>query len=226
MKQLLLDIQPSPSPTLENFVVGGNTELMKKLNGLDDEQLSKHSLILWGETGSGKTHLLQAAVAKFRERGLSAVYADAPSSYQVDQLQGDLVALDNVQKLDEAAQIALFNLFNRFREQDKLLLMAAPAAPAQLSLREDLKTRMAWGLVYKVVNLTDAEKTQALLSHAKQRGMQLSVEVVDYCLRHLRRDLPTLMATLDALDNWSLTAKRPVTVAMVREMIQTQPAVM
>jgi DnaA family protein len=226
VKQLLLDIQPSPSPTLDNFVIGGNGELIKMLNGLADQHYSKHSLILWGESGSGKTHLLQAAVAKIKERGLSAVYIDAPSSSQVDQLQGDVVALDNVQELDEAAQIALFNLFNRFREQDRLLLIAAPAAPAQLSLREDLKTRMAWGLVYKVANLTDAEKTQALLSHAKQRGMRLSEEVVEYCLRHMRRDLPTLMATLDALDNWSLTTKRPVTVAMVREMIQTQPAVL
>jgi DnaA family protein len=226
VKQLLLDIQPSPSPTLHNFVIGSNSELIMMLNDLADQNHSKHSLTLWGETGSGKTHLLQATVAKFRERGLSAVYTDAPMSYQVDQLQGDLVALDNVDKLDEAAQIALFNLFNRFREQNKLLLMAAPAAPAQLRLREDLKTRMAWGLVYKVANLTDTEKTQALLSHARQRGMRLSEEVVDYCLRHLRRDLPTLMATLDALDDWSLTTKKPVTVAMVREMIQTQPALL
>ncbi len=50
--------------------------------------------------------------------------------------------------------------------------------------------------------------------------MKLPDEVVDYCLRHLRRDLPTLMATLDALDQWSLTTKRPVTVPMLRKLLQ------
>lgn len=223
MKQLLLDIQPTPAPTLENFVVGDNSELMQTLKSLIEQTYSKCSLILWGEAGSGKTHLLRATVANAAQHGLSAVYLDAPLSYQVDQLQGDLVALDNVQRLDETAQIALFNVYNRFRDQGKLLLIASSTAPAQLTIRDDLKTRMAWGLVYKLASLTDAEKIQALLSHAQERGMRLSTEVVEYCLRHLRRDLPTLMATLDALDNWSLTAKRPVTVAMVREMVQMQP---
>lgn len=220
MKQLLLDIQPAPPPTLENFVSGGNGELVQAIKTLAKNATSQRSLMLWGQAGSGKTHLLMAAVAHATEQGQQATYLDAPTAALLDQQQAELVAVDNVHQLDETAQIALFNLFNRFREQGKVLLIAGSVAPARLDLRDDLKTRLAWGLVYQAVCLTDAEKAQALQHHAKERGMRLPEDVVDYCLRHLRRDLPTLMATLDALDNWSLTTKKPVTVAMVRQMVQ------
>lgn len=201
-------------------MIGSNAELLKALRTLIESAVDQRSLTLWGEVGSGKSHLLRAVVQFATERGLHAQYLDVPTAELVDQQQGDLVALDNVQSLNEAAQIALFNLFNRFREQGKVLLVAAPVAPAQLNLRDDLKTRLAWGLVYQVASLTDAEKIQALKKHAQERGMKLPEDVVEYCLRHLRRDLPTLMATLDALDEWSLTAKKPVTVSMVRQMTQ------
>lgn len=216
MKQLLLDIQPAPLPTLENFVPGGNNELLQALRNLVEGVSSQRSLVLWGPSGSGKTHLLRAAALQQQ----AALYLDAPSATDINSVQGDFVALDHVERLGDDAQIALFNLFNRFREQGKVLLVAASSAPSQLALRDDLKTRLGWGLVYQVVSLTDAEKAEALQQHARERGMRLPEEVVEYCLRHLRRDLPTLMATLDALDDWSLTAKKPVTVAVVRQMMQ------
>jgi DnaA family protein len=89
-----------------------------------------------------------------------------------------------------------------------------------MDLRDDLATRLAWGLVYQLHPLTDEEKAQALKTHAKERGMKLPNEVVDYCLRYLRRDLPTLMAVLNALDEWSLTEKKPVTVPMLKKLLQ------
>ncbi len=223
MKQLLLDIQPASPPTLENFVVGGNDELLQVLRNLDKRDFSQRSLTLWGEAGSGKTHLLRALVANAHGYGLRAAYLDAPQAAQIVEQQAELISLDNVQFLDESAQIALFNLFNQFRDQGKLLVVASDVAPAQLTVRDDLKTRLAWGLVYQVSGLTDLEKIQALKSHALERGMRLPEGVVEYCLRHLRRDLPTLMATLDALDEWSLTTKKPITIAMVRGLVQMPP---
>jgi DnaA family protein len=220
VKQLLLDIQPSSPPTLQNFVAGGNDELLQALRNLHQRDHSQRSLTIWGETGSGKTHLLRAVVANALGNGLNAAYLDTPQTPQIVEQQVDLLALDNVQRLDETAQIALFNLFNQFRDQGKLLVVSTDVAPAQLTVRDDLKTRLAWGLVYQVSGLTDSEKIQALKSHALERGMWLPEDVVEYCLRHLRRDLPTLMATLDALDEWSLTTKKPVTIAMVRDMVR------
>ena len=222
MKQLLLDIQPAPTPSLDNFVPGRNTELLAALRTLPNGEQGKRSLYVWGLPGSGRTHLLHAAIALFRQQGLKAEYTSGKGDW--DTLSAcDVVALDDVETLDEAAQIALFNLFNGLRETGKALIVAGPCAPMELPLRDDLKTRLGWGLVYQAQALTDTEKSEALQHHAAERGFRLPKEVTDYLLRHVRRDLPSLMAMLDALDKWSLTAKKPVTVALLRQLLRIPP---
>jgi DnaA family protein len=128
--------------------------------------------------------------------------------------------LDDVHLLKNDAQIDLFNTYNQLKESGSTLITAGLHAPTQMDLRDDLATRLAWGLVYQLHPLNDAEKALALQNHAAERGIRLPTEVVDYCLRYLRRDLSTLMATLDALDEWSLTTKKPVTVPMLRQLLQ------
>ena len=127
---------------------------------------------------------------------------------------------DDVHLLDNEAQIALFNTYNQQKEIGGTLITAGLHAPTQMGLRDDLATRLAWGLVYQLHPLNDDEKASALKQHAKERGMKLPDEVTDYCLRYLRRDLPSLMAILDALDEWSLIEKKPVTVPMLRKLLQ------
>lgn len=218
MKQLLLDIAPAPRPSLDNFVAGRNVELLAALRALPEGVQGKRSLYLWGPSGSGRSHLLQAAMDHFAQRGINVQRANGSDW---DGLEAcDLVVLDNVETLDAAAQIALFNLFNLLRDSGRALIVSGPCAPTQLDLRDDLKTRLGWGLVYQLLALDDIEKTQALQRHATERGFQLSDEVVAYLLHHVRRDLPTLMNMLDALDKWSLTAKKPVTVPLLRQLLQ------
>jgi DnaA-homolog protein len=204
MKQLLLDIQPAPPPSLENFVVGQNAEVLDSLKQVVSGQSDVRFVYLWGPTGSGKSHLLQAC-------------AMLAPKYELP-----LTTADDVDGYTDEAQIALFNQFNHLRENTAagVLIATGAASPMQMNLREDLATRLAWGLVYQLHPLTDEEKALALRNHARERGMNMPDEVVDYCLRYLRRDLPTLMATLDALDEWSLTTKKPVTVPMLRKLLQ------
>jgi len=196
MKQLLLDIKPAAPPTLQNFVIGRNAEAMASLDATFSNSGPSHFIYLWGEQGCGKSHLLSACEAI-----------------------GARVA-DDVHLLEESAQIALFNTYNQLKETGGILITAGLHAPGQMGLRDDLATRLAWGLVYQLQPLNDIEKALALKNHAKERGIKLPDEVIDYCLRHLRRDLPTLMATLDALDEWSLTTHKPVTVPMLRKLLQ------
>jgi len=220
MKQLLLDIQPAPAPSLQNFVAAGNTEAVHALRRQAAGDADFRFICLWGPPGSGKSHLLQAVAAAAGAQHISSMLIKAPASLEPLPTAA-LVAVDDVQRLAPEQQIALFNLYNRQRDNPSgALLTSGEAAPMQLGLRDDLATRLSWGLVYQLHPLSDEEKAQALRAHAAERGMKLPDEAVEYCLRHLRRDLPTLMATLDALDEWSLTAKKPVTVPMLRKLLQ------
>ncbi len=218
MTQLLLNIAPDWTPTLENFVAGRNVELLSALRHALSGAASERSFYLWGEPGSGKSHLLQAAVRQANSMGLTALYSSSsvPEAAQV-------VAMDDVESLDDAGQIALFELYNRQRENRGMLLVSGTAAPAHLQLRDDLRTRLGWGLVYQVQPLNDAEKSQALEKHAQARGFELPQEVVQYLLRHGRRDLPSLLAVLDALDAHCLRLKRGASVPLLKEVMRIEP---
>ncbi|MEO7320037.1 MAG: DnaA regulatory inactivator Hda, partial [Nitrosospira sp.] len=197
MKQLALDIAPSPPPTLDNFVPGRNAELLQTLGNILAGREQEHFVYLWGGVGCGRSHLLQGMAGICMRKQMSAAYfaCDANTSFAAGS-EADCVMVDDVDRLNPKAQIGLFNLYNRIREEgDALLLVSGSAAPAQLTLREDLVTRLGWGLVYHVHELTDEEKIKAMKSHAASRGLDLPQEVCDYLLRHGRRDLPSLMAT-------------------------------
>lgn len=215
MQQLLLAIAPQPVPTLDNFVVGRNRELLDTLRDFASGAGSERFIYLWGEAGSGKSHLLAACAAAARDSGYAPFADTVPATWD----GGTPALLDDVDTLDDAGQVDLFNLYNRLRDEGGSLLAAGSAPPAQLAVRPELATRLGWGLVFRVQSLSDEEKTAALESHARQRGFTLPPEISGYLLRHHRRDLPALMAALDALDRYSLERQRPVSVPLLRELL-------
>lgn len=194
MKQLALEISPPPQPTLDNFVPGANAELLARLRDLQAGKFREAVLYLWGDVGSGKTHLLRSCTGR--------------------------QAVDDVQGLAEPAQIDLFNAINAARESGRTILAAGNTPPAQLPLREDLKSRLAWGLVYQVKPLTDDERAQFLRGEAARRGLKLPDDVIAYLLTRMRRDLRSLTAVLDRLDQFSLETKRPITLPMLRDALK------
>jgi DnaA family protein len=218
MRQLALDIARPPAPTLDNFVPGRNAELVAALYATANGANSERFIYLWGGPGSGRTHLLRAVVdaARADDRPATMVESDAREFDAPDDV---LCAVDDVHLLDPAAQIALFNLHNRIKAGTGSLIASGNAAPAQLQLRADLMTRLGSGLVYQVHGLNEEEKVSALRRHAQARGFKLSEEVVAYLLRHVQRDLPSLLALLDALDRYSLASRRAITLPLLRELL-------
>lgn len=217
MSQLLLDITPDWWPTLDNFVAGNNQELLAGLRDALQNKSGERLFYVWGEHGCGKSHLLQAIIGAAQAVELPAVYAkrSVPDCTTV-------VAVDDVDKLGEYAQIDLFNLYNQVRESGGMLLVSGKDAPQNLALRKDLTTRLGWGLVYQLHSLSDAEKAVALAQHGISKGYKLSEEVIQYLLRHGRRDLPSLMASLDELDAYSLSLHRTPSVPLLKQIMQTE----
>jgi DnaA family protein len=193
--QLLLQLEPPPAPTLANFLAGPNRAAIDALGALASARAAG-AMYLWGEAGTGKSHLL-AAVRR----------------------AADIATIDDVDRLTEAAQLEAFDRFNRVRAAGGSVIAAGTAAPARLALREDLRSRVLSGLAFQLHPLADEEKAAALAAHAAERGMKLPPEAVDHLLRRLPRDLGTQFAVLDAIDRYSLALKRPVTLPLVREAL-------
>jgi DnaA family protein len=221
MKQLALDLAVPPPPALDNFVAGRNSELLSQLRRLASGHPGERFFYLWGARDCGRTHLLKGAIAGIQGADAGAAYiaCRADTRFDAGLQRASCIALDDVDRLDEEGQVAAFDLYNALRERGGGLIASGAAPPVQLELRADLVTRLAWGLVYQLHALTDEEKTRALAERAANRGFQVPREVTDFLLKRVRRDLPSLLAMLDALDRYSLETKRPVTVPLVRELL-------
>lgn len=223
MKQLALDFAPDQAPSLDSFVAGDDSANALMLATLRDivRPGARDHVYLWGETGCGRTHLLRACVEAARAAGRPALYLAASAAGEVlPEAPGQLLAVDDVDALPPEAQIALFNAYNRSRGSGQSLVLAGTAAPLGLALREDLRTRLGQCLVFQVHPLDDQARNAILATLAQRRGLRLDQEVIAYLLRHGRRDLPSLVAVLDALDRTSLERKRPVTLPLLRELLQ------
>lgn len=199
MEQLPLEISRAPEPAFDNFLPGDNAEALASVHALALGGLPEPIVYLWGTPGSGRSHLLRAA----------------------GRANPSLAVADDVESLDAGAQQALFNAINAARDGRGGVLAAGDAPPAGLRLREDLRTRLGWGLVYQLKPLTDEQKAEHLRTAAARRGLALPDEVVAYLLARLPRDLYSLNALLDRLDRHSLARQRPLTVPLVREVLQS-----
>jgi DnaA family protein len=218
MKQLVLDVAPSFVPSLDNYIPGPNGEVLAALRALLAGARRERFLYLFGPPGSGKTHLLKAAAACIHGARWFSSKDEVALSREPAPGCG-LIAIDDVDVLTSQAQEDLFHLFNAVRTGNALLLVSAATAPGQLQLRADLATRLASTLAYALQPLSDADKAQALRQHAQQKGFALNEDVIDFLLKHWRRDLPSLMGALDQLDAYSLAAHRQISVPLLKQAI-------
>ncbi len=224
MKQLALELASPPAPTLDNFVVGDNAEVIAAVRALARGDGGERFVYLWGGSGSGRTHLLQAVLREWRGAGRIAHFCTRdvlPAAAAVAAT--DAIAVDDVQHMPPPAQIELFNIYNNLRDSSGLLLVVGDVPPARLALRADLLTRLAWGLVYEVSALSEGDRRAVVQDYAVARGFELPDEVTAYLLARAPRDLSSLRALVDTLDRLSLEQKRAITVPLARELLQAVP---
>lgn len=227
IQQLTLDLNLPAQATFENFIKGANNEVVDFLNHTFVERRESY-IYIWGTAGSGKTHLLHACCHKIIAQAERAFYLDLSTYAQLEPeiLNGlenyDLICLDNIQAIKDSHkwQEKLFYFYNRCRDKSTRLLISADQAANSLSIElADLKSRLSWGLILHLEELTDAEKIVSLQVHAKNKGINLTEEVGLYILTHYSRDLHKLMQLLERIDKQSLIEKRRVTIPFLKNII-------
>ena len=228
MKQLALDIGLASDPSFANFFVGPNEAAVRQLalwaNDLPNTPVPTY---LWGEEASGKTHLLKAVSEVLREQGASSGWMDAsmltPPEFNDSW---SAVIMDDCHLYTAAQQRAAFNWFinalSTDNGQPRWLVAAGNVPPADLPLREDLRTRLGWGHVFALKALSEAERRAVLKREADMRGVCLGEDVMDFMLTRFSRDLGNLMQLLDKLDSYALQTKRAITIPLIKTMLETE----
>lgn len=213
--------------SFDNFLISDNKELIRILKTLVTSPESQ-SVFVWGQNGSGRSHLCQAVYQLADDENVKAAYlalSEKGIEPQVlNQLeQFSIVILDDLDAVvgDPEWDEGLFHFYNRLKEAAGRLLMTSTKAPASYEeVLPDLKSRLAWDLVYQLEELADADKIQALQSRAKERGLKLSLETGQYLLNRLPRDTHQLFAILDQLDHQSMAQKRNITVPFIKKVLK------
>ncbi len=228
MKQIALDIGLASAPSFSNFFAGPNEAALKHLQLWAGNSLrSPVPSYLWGEPGSGKTHLLKAVAETLREQGARVGWLDAsvmePPEFN-ESWAG--VILDDCHLYTAVQQQGAFNWFvNALNSADghpRWVLAAGALPPADLVLREDLRTRLGWGHVFELHALTEPERRAVLRIEADTRGVFLSDEVMGFMLNRFSRDLSSLMHLLDQLDGYALQTQRAITIPLIKAMLDNE----
>lgn len=228
MQQLPLAVELRPEADFSEYLPGPNTEAVAAVAGWAIGT-GEAFIYLFGASGTGKTHLLQAACRAASDLAVSAIYLPLahphlnPTALE-DLEQSDLVALDDLQAVtgDPDWEHALFDLYNRLREAGRGLLVSADASYAEIPVRlPDLRSRLTWGPGYRLRSLDETDCEHLLLRSAERRGLRLGSEAVRYIMRRCPREPRDLLALLRKLDQESLRHKRRPTVPLIRELMQT-----
>jgi len=227
MKQMALDIGLQTLPSLDSFFAGPNLAALQHLKLWTSGSMpSPVPTYLWGEAGSGKTHLLRAAYAALNDQGLAVGWIDASKQEQLGFNEAwAAVIMDDVHLYNLEQQQAAFNWFvNALTPksgQPRWVLASGTLPPADLKLRDDLRSRLGWGHVYALQVLSEPERLSVLKQEAELRGLHLSEEVMSYMLNRFSRDLGSLMTLLDHLDQYALQAQRAVTIPLIKSMLES-----
>ena len=226
-EQLAFGFERREQMTFEHFCSGRNQQLFSQLQTAIKSNTDPY-IYWWGSDGVGCSHLLQASCHYAEQLGLSAAYIPlsqwqelSPTILEnMDQLS--LICLDDLDLIANQPEWeeAVFHLFNRIKATGNKLFIAAHKNPTQAGYRlADLVSRLQWGLVFQVLELSDNEKLAILKQKALARGFILSNEVGQYLLRRCSRAMDDLAEILDKLDSASLSQQRKLTIPFVKSIL-------
>ena len=209
--QYLLDLpelQGRDQPSFENFVVGGNSEVVALLARMAQNE-GPRFLYIFGPRGAGLSHLLEAYLPGTSE---------APYPVPVYRPDVKRYAVDDIDQLDEGSARQLLQLQNAvYVDPDARLVCAGRLPPKELKLPAGVINRLSGGLCFSIEPLNEEERIEELSRQAALRGIILTPDIGQWISMHLPRDMRSLTRVMDIANQIALHAKRRVTLQVIRE---------
>lgn len=216
--QLQLKLERSRTYRREDFVTSvANAQAVAALERWP--QWHAGALCLVGPEGAGKTHLAQVWAAQAQAHVLSGPF---PVETQPPPDQGPMLLEDADLLQDDEA---LFHLINMAARPGGGLLLTARTLPASWNTRlPDLKSRLNAMSVAELGPPDDEVLTGVLRNLFRERSIRPSDELLAYLVRRIDRSIPEARRTVELLDEAAASAHKPVTRALARQILETEPA--
>ncbi|MBA5249853.1 MAG: DnaA regulatory inactivator Hda [Gammaproteobacteria bacterium] len=222
MKQLGLPVLLNSKMRLSNFIGDKNNQILSFINTLWTHN-NATVVVISGGKSDGKTHLLQGCALAAMDKGLNAVYIDlkeqCPENFIAGLSTTNWVCIDNIDAANPTQQQELFDLYNQIKQTQTQLIVSAESLPNQLTLLNDLKTRLSLAVQFTLEPLTDKQKTLVLQSKMRDKNICINAKIYAYLFKHYSRDLNQLLDAINQLDEVSLQTKTKITIALVKQIL-------
>ena len=227
-RQTLIPADASNDIALENFYERGNEILIQELKNLLSGARTRPIMYLWGESGSGKTHLLNACCIAASTRSKPGIYVSltGQSDDELDQLipvvANTILCIDDIGTIAglDDVQVKILSLYESMIQNSGTLIVSGSAPPGKINLElKDLESRLACGGVYHIRPLDETGKQQALRHRASTRGFGLDEKVIAFIMSRCNRDTGSLFALLDKIDSASLRDHRKITIPFLKTLL-------
>jgi len=222
--QMLLPFPLQPQLRFETFYSGENKVLLDQLKSTKKTGILSAPVWLWGKSGSGKTHLLQAVCAATNKRAIYLPLSSLKQKPEVldDVASLDVVALDDVDVVigDPEWDQALFSVFNGLWNEGGTLLCSSKSPPRTLNYNlPDLHSRAGGSDIYQIKSLSEPDSILALRMRAQFIGLDLSEESAKFLAKRVRRDMGTLCFWLEKLQRAAILKQRKLTIPFIRDYL-------
>jgi chromosomal replication initiator protein len=230
----------NPKYSFETFVVGPYNALAHAAAKTVSEKpgIAYNPLFIYGKTGHGKTHLIQAVGNQIKKTGKKVFYvtserfavdyfnslqSGSANTFKDKYRQYDVLIMDDVQFLasKEKTQEELFHLFNALHDTNKQIVFSSDMHPALLSgLEERLRSRFAQGMIVDIP-VPDSESRAAILrAKAAQNSIMLSDDVVEHLAYTIEGNIRELEGALNTIMCQSQLLGRTLTIDEVKAIIK------
>ena len=241
-----LDSQLNPKQTFSNFIEGTSNKLPRSIGQAIAERPNQQTfnpLFIYGPSGVGKTHLVNAIGTKLKELHpekrvlyLSAhlfqvQYTDSIRHNTFNDFMHfyqsiDVLIIDDIQEMIglEGTQYAFFHIFNHLRQNGRQIILTSDRPPVSMQGMEDrLLTRFKSGLLAELEKPEVQLRKDILRSKIEHDGLQIPEDVIDFISQNVSSSVRELEGVIHSLLAYSVVYNKDVDLDFAQSIIQHTP---
>lgn len=238
-----IDSQLNPNYSMDSYIEGSCNRLARSAGIAIADKPGKtafNPLVIYGNSGLGKTHLAQAIGLEVKQRHPEKVvlylstnlfqtqYVEAVRRNEINDFLHfyqliDVLILDDIQELagKTGTQNTFFHIFNHLHQSGRQLILTADKSPAEMSGMEDrLLSRFRWGLTAEIKSPDFDTRKEIILNKARKDGIDFSDDVIEYLCKYVNNNVRELEGAMISLLAQSTFNKRELTLDVVREALE------